>query len=289
MKFLRFFLTLLIFIPILNSCTRSDHLMKIMSFNIRYDNPADSLNSWAHRRDMIVILINTHKPDVIGTQEALYHQIEYLEQNLPEYNWIGVGRDDGHRGGEFTAIFYNKDRLKILTDSSFWLSPTPPEPGPGWDASLNRTVTWAKFRDSFSGRQFFLFNTHFDHEGEIARIESARLLLRKMTETFGNLPIILTGDFNSVPESEPYQVLTSTKEETLTRKLFDSRLISQKTPAGPIGTFTGFDLEADPKQPIDYIFVSNKINVANYAVLADKFEGRFPSDHFPVLIKIAFE
>jgi endonuclease/exonuclease/phosphatase family metal-dependent hydrolase len=238
---------------------------------------------------MIVKLINTHKPDVIATQEALYHQIEYLGQNLPKYKWVGIGRDDGHRKGEFTAIFYNKDRLKILTDSSFWLSPTPAQPGIGWDAALNRTVTWAKFRDNFNGRQFFIFNTHFDHLGETARTESAKLLHRKIKEIDGDSPIIVIGDFNSIPKSETYRILTSPGKGTSSRKLFDSRKISQNTPSGPKGTFTGFDMTAIPEQPIDYVFVSEKITVFNYAVLADKFEEKYPSDHFPVLIEISIE
>ncbi len=148
-----------------------------MTFNIRVDVPSDSLNSWPYRKAKAASMIRFHQADIVGLQEALAGQLEDLAAGLPDYDWFGVGRDDGHDQGEFMAIFYLKKRFQVIKQSTFWLSETPQIPGKGWDAACNRIVTWGEFKDNITGKVFYHFNTHFDHMGEIARQESAKLLL----------------------------------------------------------------------------------------------------------------
>lgn len=257
--------------------------LRVMTFNIRYNEKNDSLNAWPHRKDMAASMIRFHKADVAGLQEALREQIDDLAVRLPEFAWFGIGRDDGKDAGEFSAVFYRKTRLTLLADSTFWLSETPDKPGLGWDAMCNRVVTLGKFRDNESGQVLYLFNTHFDHKGETARRESARMLLHSVAEIAGNLPTIITGDFNSTPDSEPYKILTSGGQGV---KLIDSRDISQYKHHGPTATWSGFTSAWYPDgKPIDHIFIYNRVRVLLHGTLSDCFDGRFPSDHMPVLVE----
>lgn len=283
-KLLYYFLIIILFV---GSCANdTGHPLRVMTFNIRYDNPEDGENAWVHRRDHVVSMIRFHKADVVGLQEALAGQLDYLASRLPEFNWLGVGRDDGNREGEFTAIFYRKDRLTSTRDSTFWCSETPGRPGLGWDAACNRTVTWAAFVDRHTKRAFYVFNTHFDHRGVKAREESARLLLRKIPTIAENAPVIVTGDFNCIPGSEPYKIVTGRPVQKGMRQLVDARHISENGHHGPHGTFTDFNVHAVPKEPIDFIFVSRDWDVVSHATLSDTFDGRLPSDHMPVLAEI---
>jgi endonuclease/exonuclease/phosphatase family metal-dependent hydrolase len=262
--------------------------IRVMTFNIRLDSPDDGANVWNNRKANLVSVIKFHKADIVGLQEAQKHQIDYIQESLPEYNWFGVGRDDGKDQGEFTAIFYRKDRFDTLETSTFWCSPTPEHPGLGWDAAYQRITTFGKFRDKQTEKKFYLFNTHLDNEGPIARLESAKLIKKRIQMLCRDYPVILTGDFNSTPHSEPYEYIVSTSNSDSSIQLMDTRMLSETKPYGPSGTFTGFDINARPKEPIDFIFVKKGIIVLSHATLSDSFDGYLPSDHYPVLAEIIF-
>ncbi len=255
--------------------------MNIISFNIRYNTPNDSMNAWPNRVEMATGLLRFHEADIFGLQEALHGQILDVQKELPDYAWFGVGREDGEKGGEFSPIFYKKSEFILLKNGTFWLSETPEKPSKGWDAALNRIITWGQFQSKVTGKQFLVFNTHFDHVGKEARKNSADLIGKKIQEMTSNknLPVIVTGDFNLAPDTEPIQ--------RLKRFVKDSREVSEEPPYGPVGTFNGFKLEADlSSNRIDYIFVYGAIDVLKYAALAEIKDQRFPSDHLPVFAKV---
>jgi endonuclease/exonuclease/phosphatase family metal-dependent hydrolase len=255
--------------------------MNIISFNIRYNTPNDGINAWPNRIEMATGLLRFHEADIFGLQEALHGQILDVQKELPEYAWFGVGRDDGETGGEFSPVFYKKSEFILLKNGTFWLSETPEKPSKGWDAALNRVVTWGHFQSKVTGKQFLLLNTHFDHIGKEARKNSAALIRQKAQEMTKdkNLPVIVTGDFNLTPETEPVVLLK--------RYMKDSREVSEEPPYGPVGTFTGFKTDADlSSNRIDYIFVRGEISVLKYAALSDFKDHRFPSDHLPVFAKV---
>lgn len=287
---MKHFIVLLMFILVfqLSACSDSDkqtHPMDVMSFNVRINLPSDGDYAWPNRKEMAASMIRFYEPDLFGVQEALQGQVNDLSERLPEYDWLGVGRDDGRETGEYMAIFYLKDRFKHLNGNTFWLSEHPETPGLGWDAAYIRVVTWAQFQDQQSGQIFYYFNTHFDNRGELARQESARLLLSKIPSIAGEAPFIVTGDFNSYPDSETYKILTASP------LLTDTKAISLHLHHGPTRTFNGFDLESlkSTEQPIDHIFASKDVKVLKHATLADSFDGYFPSDHFPVFTRIIIE
>ena len=255
-----------------------------MSFNIRYDNPGDGDNAWTNRKEMVASTIRFHKIDIAGLQEALYHQVKDLEMLLPEYGWFGVGRDDGREAGEYSPVFYLKERFNILHQSTFWLSDTPGKPGKDWDAALPRIVTWGKIADTWTDRIFFFFNTHFDHMGETARVKSAELLLKKIDEVIGDLPVILTGDFNCTEKDLPYNILTSGSSKI--PGLSDTRYLTKFNPYGTTQTFNGFRSTILPDRRIDFIFVGNTECVLRSGTISDKWDGRFVSDHNAVLAEI---
>jgi endonuclease/exonuclease/phosphatase family metal-dependent hydrolase len=259
-----------------------------MTFNIRLNVESDSLNAWPYRKDNAASMIRFHHADIIGLQEALFDQVKDLADRLPDYNWLGVGRDDGDVEGEFMTIFYLKKRFNVINNSTFWLSENPEIPGKGWDAVCNRIVTWGKFEDNNTNKKFYLFNTHFDHVGEIARQESAKLLLKYINHIAGNSEVIVTGDFNSTPNSNTYKILTQGLERESDLRLVDTKIVSHHPHHGPNSTFTGFKLSnlTDNDKLIDYIFVKNKTKVLNHGILSDTFDGFFPSDHMPVLAEI---
>lgn len=258
--------------------------INVISFNIRYNNPNDGVNAWPNRIELVTGLLRFHDADIFGLQEALYDQIVDVEKGLPGYEWFGAGRDDGEKRGEFSPIFYNKSKFILHEHGTFWLSETPEVTGRGWDAMLNRIVTWGRFQSKVTGKQFLVFNTHFDHRGTEARKNSAILIqekIRKMTRD-KNLPVILTGDFNLTPDEEPIVLLK--------KYLNDSYDITKEPPYGPVGTFNGFKIDADlSSRRIDYIFVRGGINVLKYAALTDFNDHRFPSDHLPVFAKVVLK
>lgn len=256
--------------------------LRVMSYNIRYNNPDDGVNAWPHRKERVASVIRFHRADVAGLQEALEGQIRDLEKRLPGYSWLGVGRQGGEEGGEYNPIFYRTDRFDVLDHDTFWLSKTPDVPGSkSWDSALPRIVTWARFRDRTTGASFFHFNTHFDHRGEQARKESARILAQNMEEIAGAVPAVVTGDFNVEDDSEVYQILTES--------LRDARLASKQPPHGPEATFFGFEVVDRPGRRIDYVFTKNGVAVRRFGTLTDQLRGRYPSDHLPVLAEVEIE
>ncbi|MCV2420485.1 endonuclease/exonuclease/phosphatase family protein [Paucibacter sp. DJ2R-2] len=253
----------------------------IASYNLRLNLASDGPNAWPKRAEAVKALIRYHEFDVFGTQEGLPEQIDELAR-MDEFAHVGVGRDDGKRAGEHSAIFYRKARFEALSQGDFWLSQTPEVPSKGWDARCcNRLASWVQLRDRESQRRFYVFSVHFDHEGELARKESAQLLLRKVKEIAGTAPVFCLGDFNSTPETEQIQRMQAA--------LRDAYLVSQSPPYGPLGTFNGFKIDAEMKARIDYVFVSAGISVLKYGVLSDSLSGRFPSDHHPLLLRVRLD
>lgn len=256
--------------------------MNVSTFNLRLDTPSDSLNSWSHRKEMVKSLIRFHDFDIFGTQEGFKHQLDGILK-LGNYAYTGAGRDDGKDAGEHSAVFYKVNRFELLDSGNFWYSETPAVPSKGWDATCcNRICSWGKFREKKSGREFYFFNSHFDHQGKVARHNSSLLLLAKIKEIAGNLPVFCTGDFNATPDDDPIQVIYKDG------KLRDSYQITKEPPYGTLGTFNNFDLHSPCSERIDYIWVTDGIVVRKYGVLNEQQYGRFPSDHFPVMIKVSF-
>lgn len=258
--------------------------LQVMTFNIRMNTASDSLNAWPYRKDKLASQILFHDVQLLGVQEALHVQMMDLQERLPHFRSIGVGRDDGNTKGEYSAIFYDTTRLAVLNSATFWLSQTPEVIGSkGWDAAITRIVTWAKFRDKKSKKIFYAFNTHFDHIGKIARKESATLVLQKVKEIAGNTPAIITGDFNATPNDEPIKVITDPSNSL---RLTDSKEVSISKHYGPTGTFNSFGPKERDDQPIDYIFIRHKWKVLKHATISQSWDGRFASDHFAVLATV---
>lgn len=255
---------------------------QLATFNIRWDNPNDTGNLWKDRLPHVIGLIQKHELQIVGVQEALDHQLNQLSQGL-DFAFVGVGRDDGEKAGEFSAILYNAEQYELLDEGTFWLSPTPEKPSKGWDAALNRVCTWAKFKGSL-GEEFFVFNIHYDHIGEQARIESSKLVLAqsKKINTEG-LPAVWMGDFNVTPADEAYQVILREAGWQ------DARLVSRKPSTGPKGTFTGFEWKAKTDRIIDHVFVNSGVRVLEHAILDDNYGKKYPSDHFPVMAEVEFK
>ena len=254
--------------------------LNVISYNIRMNTPADGENAWPLRKDKVIGLLNFYKPDIFGIQEGLPEQVVDLKAGLPDFETVGVGRDDGKESGEHMNIFYRKSRFERLDWGTFWLNETPDKPGFGWDAACNRTCTWIKLKDLDTKKVFFYFNTHFDHRGRTARIESAKLILNYMKKiNKANLPFILTGDFNSVKENEPIQ--------TILKELKDTREICKSKPYGPEGSSGGFEIKPHTRI-IDYIFVNEPVSVLRHGILTDSDGKFYHSDHLPVLAEIVF-
>jgi endonuclease/exonuclease/phosphatase family metal-dependent hydrolase len=260
--------------------TERDRL-RVMTFNIRYNEPKDGVNAWTNRKQKVADVIRFHKADLVGVQEALIGQLEDLEKLLPAFSWCGVGRTDGKNGGEFSAILYRKDRFKLLECKTFWLSPTPDVAGSkGWDAALPRIVTWARFRDNRTKKVFYHFNTHFDHMGVKARLESAKMIIGRIKTVSAGTRSILTGDLNVKEDTEAYKTLAAADSG-----LRDARYISRNGHFGGTSTFNGFK-ELQPANKIDYIFVTPGVDVLEHGVLSDKWDGLWASDHLPVLAEV---
>ena len=260
--------------------------LRVMTFNLRYDTPSDSGNAWPHRRDWVAALIRFHAPDAIGVQEALAHMLTDLDTRIPEFARVGVGRTDGRMRGEFSAILYRRDRLELLDSGTFWLSPTPDVAGSkGWDTAIERVATWARFRDRRTGCRHLHLNTHFDHIGEQARQESARLIRRRLARLTDGLPVVVTGDLNADPASAPYRILTRDTIGGAIPALSDALTVSRDGHYGPTSTWTAFRA-IEPGRRIDYVLVSPRVRVLKHAILPDSWDARFPSDHLPVLAVI---
>lgn len=264
--------------------TQADEPVNVMTFNVRYDNPDDSLNNWNYRKDRVANTIRFYDADIVGTQEVLHNQMEDLRQRLPGYESIGVGREDGKEAGEYSALWYRTDRFTAKESGWFWLSETPEVAGSkGWDGACERIATWAKLQDKLTGKELFVMNTHLDHVGVAARREGVKLVLDKIQELGGDLPVILTGDFNAEPESDVIKQVTDTADP---EHLTDARTVADLV-YGPNWTFHDFgSIPYEHRERIDYIFVKNGLEVLKYGILAETEGNAYLSDHAPVLISV---
>jgi len=248
-----------------------------MTYNIRYGTAKDGDDSWEYRKESLAREMAFYEPDFIGVQEALHDQLEYLDEMLPQYSYIGVGRDDGKEKGEYSAIFYHTGRLKLLKENTFWLSETPEKVSKGWDAALPRIVTYGHFKyKKGKKKKIWYFNTHFDHRGDVAREKSVDLIIQKVHELANpKEPVLISGDFNLEPDSPPIHKMSNAFN--------DSYTTSKLPPFGPSMSFQGFDIEAKGNRRIDYIFTNDQVVVNKTAILSHWIDGHFNSDHFPVL------
>jgi endonuclease/exonuclease/phosphatase family metal-dependent hydrolase len=253
--------------------------VELITYNIRLNTPGDGDHAWPHRKQDVAALFRFHRASVFCVQEALPGQIDYLEEEFPGFYYEGVGRDDGKREGEFSAVFYDHSRFRRLDGGTFWLSENPEQCSFGWDAACRRICTWVKLEELSSGKALFVFNTHFDHVGEVARKESASLILKKIGEIAGDgLPVVLCGDFNLPPDAEPMQCIRA--------ELRDAYDVTELPPYGSVATYHGFTYDDPPKRRIDYVFVSEEIRVLRYGALTDSRDRSFFSDHLPVLVTL---
>lgn len=264
-----------------------DSKINIMSFNIRYDNAGDGDNQWKFRKDYAADLIRFYDADIIGTQEVLHNQLTDLCDRMPDYSYVGVGREDGKTKGEYSVVLFKKDRFKIIDSGNFWLSENMNAIGnKGWDAACERIATWVILKDKESGKSLFLLNTHLDHMGQTARREGAKLVLKEAEVLAKGLPVVVTGDFNATPNEEPIQVLTNKNDK---RYLTHTRDIAALK-YGPEYTFHNFGkIPVEKRQFIDYIFVKGDIKVTRHGVLTDLKYNLYPSDHYPILATIIME
>ncbi len=252
---------------------------RVMSYNVKYDNVNDTINNWNDRKDAMVDLIQYYKPDFVGAQEVLHHQLTYLDSMLAKHSYVGVGRDDGKQKGEYAPILFNTSNFKLLKNKTFWLSETPDKVSVGWDASMERICTYGLFKNRTTGMELYVFNTHFDHIGELARAKSAELILQKIHDiNVKNLPVILMGDLNLTPDTTPIKLIRT--------KMDDGMEISKEPFYGPSGTFSGFDHSRVLNTRIDYIFTKN-LKVNSYIHIDDRMENnKHVSDHLPVFLTL---
>lgn len=255
--------------------------LSVMTYNIRLDHAGDGVNRWDMRKANMVAQLGFYEPDIFGIQEGLPHQVKYLDSALADYAYVGVGRDDGAEKGEFSAIYYQAEQFNLLQSGTFWLSTTPEKPSVGWDAALPRVCTYGLFEKKSDGQKFWVFNTHFDHIGVEARVNSMKLILDQM-ERFNEqkLPAVLMGDLNVEPTEGPILEMT--------RKLDDTRAVAKLT-FGPDATFNGFKFEETPQKRIDYMAINERFDVLKYAVLTDSNDQKYISDHFAVYCELAFK
>ncbi len=250
--------------------------LKVMSYNIKYDNKNDTINNWNDRKEVLVELLAHYEASFIGMQEVLHRQLTYIDSALTNFTYIGVGRDDGVRKGEYSPILYDSTEYKLLDQKTFWLSGTPEEISVGWDASLERICTYGRFEEKTTGKKLYVFNTHFDHIGKESREKSAALIFQKIVEmNKEKYPVVLMGDLNLTPNELPIKFLQ--------KNLSDAQKISQNPFYGPTGTFNGFDPKMKLDRRIDYIFVEDFL-VKSYVHIDDRMENnKHISDHLPVL------
>lgn len=257
--------------------------IEVLSFNMRYDNPGDEFNSWQFRKESAAQLIRKQNADIVGTQEVLHHQLEALKQLLPEYTYVGVGRQDGKTTGEYATLMIRTERFDVKQSGNFWLSETPDVPGSkGWDAACERVATWAVLTDKLTKKPLFVINTHLDHMGQEARQKGVALLLEETTRLGSDMPVIITGDFNATPDSD---VIARVLEHS-NPGLKHTRAVASVTD-GPEWTFHAYGrIIEEERDFIDYIFVSNDIKVLEHKVLPPKFNDQYVSDHAVVAAQV---
>ncbi len=287
LKRIIFFSVLLCFV---SSCSTQEQLkntddnslyqVKAMTFNIRYGSAEDGGNSWNNRKQILFDVIRDFNPDILGLQEVLKFQLDELLDVMPHYTYSGVGRDDGKTAGEFAPIFYSRDRYIQDTTETFWLSDTPNIPGSkSWGNNITRICTWAKLFDKFSGKTFYFMNVHLDHQSSVSRIKSALAIVQKIKSFNNNLPVVLTGDFNTGEDDQTIKTI-------LDYGLIDSyrKLNAKSANEGTFNSFTG----EDSKDKIDFIFVSKHFVPEHSSIIKTNRNGKYPSDHFPVTAVIEF-
>ena len=261
--------------------------LRVASFNIRYGTADDGENRWEKRKDLVVGTIRKLDPDLLGVQEALAFQVDELKAVLPAYDFVGVGRDDGRRAGEFAGIYYRKDRFEQLAVGHIWLSETPDQPGSrGWDASLPRVATWVRLRDLRTARPLFVINAHFDHRGPRARVESAKLMRRTIEELHEGAPVIVTGDFNATEDDEPYAALRGAAGDA--QRLLDTYRAAHPERRPDEATFNGFTGNRTGSR-IDWILHSGDLRTVAAEISYERDGERYPSDHYPVSAVLAYE
>ena len=261
---------------VFNSCSNSPEKINIMTYNIRLDTEADGVNMWDNRKEGVLSLIKEESVDILGIQEGLPSQIEYLSKELDGYSMIGEGRDGGNNG-EYSAIYYRNKKMNLIDTETFWLSETPEMPSIGWDAAINRIVTLGIFKIKKSKKELIVYNTHFDHIGKIAREKSVRVILNHIKKNnYENKSLIVMGDLNANPSELPIELLSEELNDSFKILPIES----------PIGTFSGFDLNSKLLDRIDYIYTKN-IKISDYKHLDKKLSsGLWPSDHLPILISM---
>ena len=258
--------------------------VRVMTFNVRYDTAEDGDLAWPHRKEHVASVIRFHRPDVVGLQEPLEHQLDYLQEQLPAYDWVGVGRIDGETEGEHGPVGFRRDRFSLRDHNTFWLSETPHVTGSKHpEASYPRMATWVELHDERAGATFVACNTHFEHRSARAREESAHLLRRRLTDVAGDLPTVVVGDLNCTEDDPPYRVLTTVEGDG--RRLYDAQYHAIYGHHGPTLTFNRFDGET---KKIDYVFVTEGVSAVQHAVVADHWDGEPPSDHAPVVADVRF-
>lgn len=258
--------------------------VKVMSFNIRYGAANDGENSWKHRDYLVLETIQNYGPDLIGYQEALKFQVDFLKQNLKGYGFHGIGRDKGTEEGEYVPVMWKMDRFELVDSGHFWLSETPEIPGSvSWDSSLTRMLSWVVLRDKKAvgyQKELVFANTHFDHRGNQARLESAKLIRQRAEEIMNDIPIILTGDFNTTEDLAPYAALC--KAEGFNGKpLVDAFRVIHPEVSDNERSFGAWVGQRDGKR-IDWILHTDDFVTLNAAINYTQEAGRYPSDHYPV-------
>ena len=267
-----------------NDLAKSTDTLRVASFNIRYATANDGVNAWTYRKDMAASFFGTEQLDFAGLQEALIGQINDLQAQLPLYAWVGVGRDDGKEKGEFSPIFYRKDRFELLESGTFWLSETPEVvASKNWDAAITRIATYGKFRNRINGKQILVVNTHFDHVGEISRQESAKLIAKKMNELAKGLPTLLTGDFNTPLGSPGINTILALRKP----KLYNTHTTSKTPHTGGESSFNGFG-KSKPGPYIDFIFSTKHFRTLQHRFVQNVQGEVYISDHWPVVAELAW-
>jgi endonuclease/exonuclease/phosphatase family metal-dependent hydrolase len=262
--------------------------VRVMSFNIRYGTAKDGEDRWEKRQDLLVGTIRAYDPDLLGMQEVLATQADFLREKLPGYGFCGAGRDDGKRAGEYSPIMFRKDRFDLLDSGQWWLSPTPDKvASKGWDAALPRIVTWAKLKDRKAGVDVLMFNTHWDHVGNVARVESGKLMrklmVKKHEEAGGDLPVIVTGDFNSTEETPQYHTLTASDDVGV--RLTDAYRETHPQRKADEASFHAFKGTREGLR-IDWILHSPEWVATGAAIDHTQKDGHYPSDHYPVTAEL---
>lgn len=285
-QFLLLSLIAFVFLPVaaLKAAAAETNTLNVMTYNVRYAGYKPP-NAWPDRRPILAECIRSLQPDIMGTQEGVYQQIKDMAADLPEYRWIGTGREGGSRG-EFMAIFYRADRFDALEYDHYWLSDTPEVIGSAtWGNTNKRMVTWVKFRDLLTKREFYVVNTHFDHQVQLARMNSAKLVRERINALKTTLPVFLIGDFNAVAGSNPaYEYLTNAEGG-----FTDSWNTAAKRTGEGLDTFNGFKEIGKKGQRIDWILYRGPVKPLSSDIVPYVKNGQFPSDHQPVVARFAFE